>query len=164
MQYSNIRYAAISMLLAASLATTSCASIVNGANQKFTVQSEPARANLTVDGMTAGQTPARIALTRKENHVVKLDLAGYQPVTIPLERTVSGWLFGNIIFGGIIGIVVDAVDGSMYKLTPKQINTYANSAGIQYKAKNNTMMVILAKNVNKHWEKIGTLKKPVHSL
>lgn len=33
----------------------------------------------------------------------------------------DGWLFGNLLFGGLICVIVDAATGAMYKLTPNQM-------------------------------------------
>lgn len=33
----------------------------------------------------------------------------------------DGWLLGNLLIGGLIGIIIDASNGSMYKLTPDQV-------------------------------------------
>ena len=34
----------------------------------------------------------------------------------------NAWYLGNILFGGIIGLVIDPITGAIYNLTPKQIN------------------------------------------
>jgi hypothetical protein len=34
----------------------------------------------------------------------------------------SGWYPVNIIFGGIVGLIVDAANGAMYNRTPSQID------------------------------------------
>jgi hypothetical protein len=38
-----------------------------------------------------------------------------------LTHSVSGWVWGNVAFGGLIGLAVDAASGGIYKLTPEQI-------------------------------------------
>ena len=39
-----------------------------------------------------------------------------------LNGTVSGWYFGNILFGGLLGIVaIDPATGAMYKLQPDTV-------------------------------------------
>ncbi|MAZ78211.1 MAG: PEGA domain-containing protein [Legionellaceae bacterium] len=146
-------------VLAGSAVLAGCASIVNGTTEGFTVDSAPSHAQLTIDGLSQGQTPVQINLKRDQDHTIKLTLAGYKSVTIQLQKSVSGWVFGNIVFGGLIGLAIDAVDGAMYKLTPQQMSAYAASTGAKYNGKDNTFTVIMVKNANKNWQKIGQLKK-----
>lgn len=159
MKINKLKKFALMGLLAGTVALAGCASIVNGTTEGFTIDSTPAHAALTVDGVPQGQTPAQINLKRGQSHTIKLTLAGYQPTTIELQKSISGWVFGNIVFGGIIGLVVDVADGSMYKLTPEQMSTYAASTGAKFDAKTNTFTVLMVKNANKKWQKIGQLKK-----
>jgi hypothetical protein len=53
-----------------------------------------------------------------------MELPGYQPFEGTLTRNVSGWVFANLLFGGLIGIAVDAAGGGMYDLEPKQLTAY----------------------------------------
>lgn len=149
----------IAALIAGGLTMAGCASIMNGSTQKFTMASEPTHAHLIVDGDSVGTTPRQVHLSRKENHVVKVNLAGYQTATIPLKRTASGWIFGNVIFGGIIGIAIDVMDGSMYKLTPEQLTTHAANTGVKYTARTGTLMVVLVRDGDKNWQRMGGLQK-----
>lgn len=43
-------------------------------------------------------------------------------------RNVSGWVWGNIVFGGIIGLAVDAISGGLYRLSPEQVMAELRSA------------------------------------
>jgi hypothetical protein len=39
-----------------------------------------------------------------------------------LDSTLSGWYFGNILIGGLIGLlIVDPLTGAMYDLEPENI-------------------------------------------
>jgi hypothetical protein len=41
---------------------------------------------------------------------------------VNLHSSVSGWYFGNVVFGGLIGmLIVDPLTGAMYNLTPEKI-------------------------------------------
>jgi hypothetical protein len=136
-----------------------CASIVHGTKEKFTINSKPNHASLKVDGAKVGATPTQVDLTRKKDHTIKLQLAGYEPKTVYLQRTLSGWIVGNVVFGGLIGIAIDAIDGAMYNLTPQQMSTYAKSKGKKVDKDANTLTIILVKSANKDWQKIGQLNK-----
>lgn len=132
-----------------------CASIVHGSRQQVSVTSTPSNARITVDGQPQGSTPAVIKLKRKDLHTVRLELEGYHPAEIALTRKVSGWVWGNIIFGGLIGLAVDAGTGGMYKLTPEQVA--ATLPTVVGTLRTDALYVVLVDKPNMQWEPIGTL-------
>ena len=68
-------------------------------------------------------TPAVIELKRKESNIIlRFEKEGYEPVEIALNRSVDGWIAGNIIFGGLIGLAIDFLDGAAYKLSPSEVS------------------------------------------
>src|SRR6266566_2573403 len=97
-------------LVATAVALCSCASIIHGAHQDVGVSSNPTGAQVSVDGQIKGTTPVVANLTRKDNHIVRSELAGYKPYETTVTRKVRGWVWGNIVFGGLIGLAVDAID------------------------------------------------------
>lgn len=98
-----------------------CASIMHGTSQDVGLSSTPTNAKVFVDNQPFGNTPMVAKLSRKDNHIVRMNLDGYQPFEATLTKSVSGWVWGNIVFGGLIGLAVDAVSGGLYNLTPEQI-------------------------------------------
>lgn len=105
----------------------SCASIVSGTKQEISVKSTPTEAEVIVTGSGGqvaftGKTPAVAELPRKSEYDVEIKLAGYQTETVHIAKGFNGWYLGNIICGGIIGLIVDAVNGAMYKLEPGEIS------------------------------------------
>jgi hypothetical protein len=103
------------------LGLTGCCSIIHGTRQDVGISSTPTGAAVKIDNVASGSTPVIAKVTRKDNHIIRVELPGYQPFDATLTRSVSGWVWGNIVFGGLIGLAVDAIDGGMYKLTPEQI-------------------------------------------
>jgi len=99
-----------------------CATIMSGSEQTVKVTSTPLGATVTVDGSRFGVTPTNLKLSRKDNHKVALDLAGYKTSEVELKKGFNGWFIGNVIFGGIIGIVIDVVSGAVNELKPKEID------------------------------------------
>ncbi len=93
-----------------------------------TINSSPTGADVTVKDergvdVFAGTTPTTIALTAGESyfHAKVYDLTfskpGYTPRHSQLRAEISGWYFGNIVFGGFIGaLIVDPITGKMWKL------------------------------------------------
>ncbi len=53
-------------------------------------------------------------------------MPGYQPFEATLTRSVSGWVWGNIVIGGLIGLAVDSISGGLYSLAPEQITGVLN--------------------------------------
>jgi hypothetical protein len=96
-----------------------CASIAHGSHQQIPVSSDPPGARVEVACATgtfnAPPTPAEITLKRnRANCNVTVSKEGYRPETFSLSREVSGWYFGNILIGGIIGLIIDGADGAMF--------------------------------------------------
>ncbi|MFM2289695.1 MAG: hypothetical protein RL684_2838 [Pseudomonadota bacterium] len=110
-----------------------CATIIQGQTEAVNIRSVPDGATLSVTnraGITVqtGTTPAVVTLKRgagyfrPESYTITLAKQGYATRTMTVTGTVNGWYFGNIIFGGLIGMVgVDPATGAMYSL-PDTVN------------------------------------------
>lgn len=107
-----------------------CASIISGKSQEVRVHSNPSAARLAItqvdkDGthMTVweGVTPANVNLRRKGRYAMRLDLEGYQPVEMDMHRGTNGWVFGNLLLGGLIGIAIDYSTGAARKVLPGEV-------------------------------------------
>ena len=102
----------------------SCATIIHGTRQEISVNSMPSGAKVIVRGVHMATTPAVIELKRNQSNIVlRFEKEGYEPVEIALRRSVDGWIAGNIIFGGLIGLAIDFIDGAAYKLSPAEVQT-----------------------------------------
>lgn len=121
-------------LTALVLFSTSCASIVSKSSYPLTINSAPtdARVSITDDkGMTVyqGNTPATVDLKagsgffKKASYQVVISKEGYDERLIPVNFKLDGWYFGNILFGGFIGLlIVDPATGAMYKIETEYIS------------------------------------------
>lgn len=98
-----------------------CATIMQGSSQEVSIASTPSGAKVFIDGLEHGVTPAAPKLSRKDVHTVRIEMEGYQPWEMKFTRATSGWVWGNIVFGGIPGLAVDAITGGLYKLKPEQV-------------------------------------------
>ena len=110
------------------LVAMGCASIVSKSNYPLMINSIPPNANLTVTNKKGidiykGKTPTTLTLKAgagffsKASYLLKFEKDGYQTKTIPVEMTFDGWYVGNLIFGGLIGmLIVDPATGAMWKL------------------------------------------------
>lgn len=137
---------------------TGCATIVHGTSQSVAITSNPANASVWIDRAYAGNTPVIVDMSRRDSHIVTIELEGYKPYEVVFSRHLSGWGFGNMAFGGFVGLAVDAVTGGLYTLTPDQINVELSSNPIVYskKIEDHTIMVVLEPNAS--WKKVGNLE------
>lgn len=101
---------------------TGCGTFVNGMHQDLTVTSSPGGAAVSIDGVSQGTTPVVMSVWRKHAHVVKVEQPGYHPVEHSVVPETSAWEWGNVIFGGFIGVVVDAWTGGMYYLSQDRVH------------------------------------------
>ncbi len=101
-----------------------CATIVEGTNQTVTVTTAPSGAmcELKQDGQTVAvvnPTPGSVMVEKsKDNISVTCNKDGYQGGGASLASEFQGMTFGNILFGGIIGLAVDAASGAMHEYKP----------------------------------------------
>lgn len=149
----------ISIIVLSVLFLNSCATIINGSSQQINITSTPIDAKVTVDDHEVGKTPFIADLKRKDNHIVKIELEGYKTEVITLNGKTSGWFFGNCLFGGIIGMAIDAVTGGMYKLEPKEINKALEKDNQQSINDTDMLYIKFVLEPDPKWEKIGQLKK-----
>jgi hypothetical protein len=96
------------LCLILALASSGCATIMNGTHQKVFFDSDPQGAEIVYREKTY-TTPCMISLA-KYYKGVKLPIykTGYLPQEIDCKVKQGGWVWGNILFGGYIGLIVDA--------------------------------------------------------
>jgi hypothetical protein len=108
------------------LASTGCATLVNGSSQDIRVATQPRGATVLLrcpdgDRRVSELTPASIRLSRRGRAcTLVLSKAGYRPATIELVKKVSPWSLGNVVTCGC-GLAVDAVTGGMFAFVPGSI-------------------------------------------
>ena len=123
----------------ACLWVTACCSIVSKSQYPETVYSNPPGANFTIKkanglAMSTGVTPATLVLNSSDGYfkpakyIVEFTRKGATQ-SIPLNASINGWYFGNLLFGGIIGLlIVDPATGAMWKLEDTAIATFNQTA------------------------------------
>jgi hypothetical protein len=135
------RLVSLVFILAVAMSGFGCASIVDGRDKQVKLNSTPPGARVTVFNKSGAQvasetTPAVLRLPRNhgvytsETYNVRFDLTGYYPSEITIDTKLNGWYFGNILFGGAIGLaLVDPMTGAMWTLSPTDVNrTLVSSA------------------------------------
>ncbi len=121
------------ILIATCVLSVGCASIVSRTKWPLTIDSKPGGVHVSIRNkkgfeVFTGYTPAVTQLKSgsgffsKENYTVTLTHMGGEQRKINVECRVNGWYFGNIVFGGLIGLlIVDPATGAMYRLENKDI-------------------------------------------
>lgn len=105
----------------AAFSLSACSTIVEGTTQNVTVITDPAGAacELKNTGGTiavVNPTPGSVAVPKSaDNLSVFCKKEGYQTGAGSLASSFEGMTFGNILFGGVIGVAVDAGSGAMNK-------------------------------------------------
>lgn len=153
-----MRKSIISSSLALTLLLSSCATIVSGSRQKVKFSSNPSAATVLIDEVEVGKTPFEMKLTRKSEHSVMIKLDGYQTYETKLTKKFNAWYIGNILFGGLIGIIVDPITGAIYNLSSNDINAQMNK-GTAFKSNGKDIYIAVAMNIDPSWKKIGQLEK-----
>lgn len=102
-----------------------CASITKGTDQEIAVSSNPtgARCELKRDGgqiASVNPTPGSVKVDKSKHDItVRCSKEGHQDGIGILRSSFEAWTVGNIVFGGLVGLAIDAGSGA--------INTYPSS-------------------------------------
>lgn len=66
-------------------------------------------------------------------------------------------MWGNLLFGGLIGLAVDAISGGLYNLSPEQLSTELRKSGVNVSSIDDSVFVIAVLVPNPLWQKVGML-------
>ena len=105
-----------------SVLLSGCATVVNGPRQKIGVGSTPTGATVLIDNQHELTTPTSIELARDESHTFIFKKEGYQDDSFVITSSTSGWVWGNVLLGGLVGGVVDFASGSARKLSHDSVH------------------------------------------
>jgi hypothetical protein len=102
-----------------------CATVVTrgGRDQKVTVTSNLPEAQVVVDGKPVGAAPTTLELSRKSDHTIAVTGPhGGAAMNIEVKRKLNPWLLGNILIGGIPGLIIDVVTDSTHRLDKERVH------------------------------------------
>ena len=134
-----LRFNLAAALLGMAAILAGCASIVSKSEYPVSVISNPMGADFVVkraNGMpiASGVAPATITLGASDGYfkpakyTVEFRRKGVVQ-SVPLTAKVDGWYFGNLLFGGLIGLlIVDPATGSMWTLKDTVVATFQQTA------------------------------------
>lgn len=117
--------------LALLLATGGCGAIFNGTRQTIQANSAPSAAQIrTEPGNLQFTTPASLNLERKHDYVLTFTKEGYSSATFQIQKSLQGGILVlDILFTGLIGVIVDAATGAWYKLSPEAASVSLERVG-----------------------------------
>ena len=119
--------------LAACSLLTGCASIISGRHADVAIDSFPSNAHVVVrdyDGRAVASltTPGVVSLKRNRRfflparYTATIEVPGYVPAEVPIRSTVNPWVLGNIVIGGVPGLIVDDATGAVWQPRHSQIH------------------------------------------
>lgn len=82
-------------LLSLSALLSGCASLMHGDHQSVTLYTDPPEADVVFDERVHMTAPGKVSLNRKEDHTARIEKAGYEPVTVRIERGMSNWVYAD---------------------------------------------------------------------
>lgn len=138
---------------------TSCATIVSGSKQEVSFNSTPTNASIFINEVEVGKTPFKTKLERNKEHSVVIKLDEFKPYETKLTKKFNAWYIGNIVFGGLIGLIVDPVTGAIYQLSPKEVNAQLQQGTTFNKSKNGEIFIAVSLEKDSNWKKVGQLEK-----
>lgn len=115
------------------VALSGCASIISGRRAEVAFDSYPSNAHVVIHDnvgreVASLKTPGVVSLRRNRRffmparYVATIETPGYQPAQVPLRSTVNPWILGNVIIGGIPGLVVDTATGAAWMPRQSEIH------------------------------------------
>jgi hypothetical protein len=149
-------------------ALSGCASIISGRQAEVAFDSHPSHAHVVIRDkvgreVAALTTPGVVSLKRNRRllmpayYTATIESPGYAPAQVPLRSTINPWILGNVIVGGVPGLIVDTATGALWKprqseihqqLVPQygsQPNSY-NSMGADHSQKSHSAAERMADN------------------
>jgi uncharacterized protein YceK len=144
-----MRHLALFPALAVLVLTSGCASIISGTQQNVSVDSNPQGADcaLVRDGQTIGniKTPGSTVIQRTKTDIdVKCTKEGYQATAALNKSGTEPWVFGNIVFGGLIGLAIDLAQGAQNKYDEKTFVNLPTATGAKEPAPATSMLPVRA--------------------
>lgn len=112
---------AIVAIAAAAGVVAGCASVTKGTTQNITINSSPSGAACTVEREgklieAIAATPQIVKVSKsKSDLTLTCNLEGYREAKHVIPSDVEAMTAGNVIFGGLVGLAIDASTGAMNK-------------------------------------------------
>ncbi len=147
-------------LIVAIFTLIGCASIVSKSNWPIMIKTTPDQADVKIIDLKegkdifVGKTPTIVTLSSKggyfksKTYRIEATKEGFETQTVEILSTLNGWYFGNILFGGLIGLViVDPLTGAMWTLDPQDVNLTLAAKTTEVPSEKRNLSIVLIKDV-----------------
>lgn len=116
----------IMVVAAGALLLGGCATITRGTTSDVQVKSTPEDADVRTSYGVTCRTPCTLKVPRKDEFSVTISKPGYDSQTVDIKTKVAGTgaagFAGNIILGGVVGMVTDAATGATLEHFPNPVD------------------------------------------
>lgn len=141
-------------MLITSIFVSNCATIVSKSSYPVSIDCNPKETQVSITDKKGkeifkGVTPTAIRLKSgagffsRAEYQVRLSAKGYDEKIIPITFKLNGWYFGNIIFGGVIGmLIIDPASGAMWRIEKQSQEIYETLTKSTASTKEPTLRII----------------------
>jgi hypothetical protein len=120
------RLARLAVVLCCGALLANCATVTRGTVNQIQIVSEPSDAEARTSIGHNCRTPCTLTVDRKSEFTVSFAKEGYRETSVPVATRLAGagaaGLAGNILLGGIVGIVADAATGATLEHYPNPVS------------------------------------------
>lgn len=121
-----VRFARLAVVLCCGLLLANCATVTRGTVNQIQIISEPSDAEARTSIGHNCRTPCTLTVDRKSEFTVSYAKEGYRETSVPVATRLAGagaaGLAGNILIGGIVGVVADAATGATLEHYPNPVS------------------------------------------
>ena len=117
--------------LALTVSLAGCGVIFGGTTKNISITSAPSAATITTAPQTGtSTTPTTLSLERKNAYTLIARRDGYNEAQYRIRKSMrAGPLILDILFTGLIGVIVDAATGGWWDLNPEDVTIVLERAG-----------------------------------
>ena len=145
--------------LSACSALGGCATILHSGPRAIEIASAPAGAKVSIYDRSntlvltnttpfVAQLPTKYGYFKGQNYRLVFEMPAHATAEVNLTSSVSGWYFANVIFGGVIGmLIVDPMTGAMYNLSPEKIDQSLSASQAQVIKDRTGFLVVLSSQI-----------------
>jgi len=97
------------------------------------------------------QLSTKFGYFKAQSYRLVFEMKGHATAEAKIDSSLSGWYFGNLLFGGLVGmIIVDPLTGAMYNLEPERIEQTLTPPQVEIIRTRKGILVVLADQATAH--------------
>ncbi len=122
-----MRFSIVIVVVLSLVLLSACATILNSRKSaSIDIDCNVKASTVRVDGAIVGTTPTRVHVDAVDESVISVEADGYAAESKQIERYLSGWFWGNILLGGVPGMLIDWIGGGMWSVDEGEITFHLN--------------------------------------